>query len=695
MAMLTHPHYRGKRGAILIVALVFVSILLSICFSFATTLRATSRTMEDATASVRALELAQAANLQNLARIWADYKQKGNGPIPDNYDGGTAHINDPGGAITAPPDRLTWLWSWYSQPKFNQTTYIYYGQGEAIFKVYQVAKAADNSYADFEFKATARVSPDRQSRVDASESERQTWPHRTISMTARFNFVQPSRVYDFAYFANNFGWMYDNGSGAIKIFGGLGANGDVEFRGHPWMNGDVFAALNPSLPANGNILGANVVVKQNLSQYRTYVNGLPSEQKQRMPPTNPAYTEDVNGNGFLDSGEDSNHNGQIDSTGYLPGYNGSPTNYTKQTPLDMPYLGDLSTYKEKALAEHGNIKQLKAGGLAGNEADWETVVDAVYGDEDGEDGLYTTVDGSGNVTGRVSIPAEHKLEPSHAKRERNGNVALVGTDARPLKITGPVVVTNDLVIKGKITGQGTLYTGRNLHLVGDVTYVNPPTWTQNDSNFSATLAANNQKDMVGFATKGSVILGQYYRISRTGKTAGSGRYDDSDGWNTARYYFQTGFQNAAVQGYQTDPTDQSIGYYDPATKRFSGNYLSADGGNRYDSASDFTQRIARNYYESSFSDEYVQSIATSKPSKVHGIFYTNHLFGGRPSDLEILGSMVCRDEGIVFNGHAYFFYDPRASSATTGSRVRVFLPATVGRCVWLWKESATPVDSKY
>ncbi len=675
---------RQPRGAILLVAVVFISILMMVSMTFASRIRATNAAMEREIASARALELAQGACMQNMQALWSDFVAR-------------AQVN------TDPRDRVTWIAVTSndtngdrlrngSEPEPAATGVKYnvdwtlFGQGE-VKKTCKIngTVPADRSFADFEITASARVAPDIFNRSGLPE-EKLRWMYRTVRQVVRLNFAQPSRTFDFAYFANNYGWMYDNGASVIKIYGNIGANGNLGFAGRPYVDGFMFAALNPAISAQGVVNGASSLAHDTLPVYRAG-SGLPASEKVLLMPGNPGYTEDVDGNNTLSSAEDVNHNGKIDSIEYAPGYDGSQNTYDKQSPLDMPYLGDLTRYKDLAVANSGTIKQLKKGGNASVETDWDVIVSGVYGADASHAGLISTYNTATDTVTRTAIDVAKKLETDAAKQERNGNVALIGTDSQPIKITGPVVITNDLVLKGKITGQGTVYTGRNLHIVGDITYKNPPSWNLNDPNFQSKVTENATKDMVGFASKGSVIIGDYYRMARSGKTATSTMYDNGNSWGVTASYFKTGFQGTALQAYQADPSDQAIGYYNPATKSFHGDYTIGDGGNRYDST-DFSTKITRNYYESSFSDAYIQTLCTAMPSQVQGIFYTNHLYGGRPSNYIHLGTMVARDEGIVFNGFCHFFYDPRASSAASGSRVRVFLPEASGYNVWLWQEEA-------
>jgi len=641
--------------------------MMILAMSFARGIHDNGAAMEQRIAAARALELAQGAGRMNLQLVYLDYcannMSNPAGPDPRNsviWLGVTRDTVNGNRETQEPPPMAV-------DAKYNRSWSIF-GQGEVTKSCAVAAVDPGFLYVDLVFTTTARVPPEPMApRIFASVSDKQRWVYTTVQELVRFNFAEQSRVFDFAYFVNNYGWMFDDGSGCIKLFGNVGANGDLDFRGAPLVDGSMFAAYNPALNSPGNVNGQDHVKYDTLSQYLSFINSQSQPLCSMFPPTNPAYTDD---NGV--------------PIQFTPGYSGDLTQYTRQQPLNMPYLGDLSTFKSMAQQNKGSIQQLKFGGDASNPGDWVTIASAVYGANPGENGLTSTVDSSGKVTVQPNpLPL---VQPSSSQpNDPNGNVALIGTAAQPLKITGPVVITNDLVLKGTITGQGTIFTGRNLHIVGDVTYLNPPAWQQDDPNFYTDLQTNNTKDIVGFVTKGSVILGDYYHMRRTDKDPGGGLYDGGDYWDYTRSYFRTGFQNSRAQSYQADPTDQVIGYYDPQTKSFAGDYTAADGGQRYDSL-DLMQKVARMYYESSFPDQYIASI-TGIPGKIQGIFYTNHLFGGRSRNLQLWGSVVSRDEGIIFTGTCWFVSDPRSSSMpVTGAKVNIFLPGALGYKVLSWQQ---------
>jgi len=388
----------------------------------------------------------------------------------------------------------------------------------------------------------------------------------------------PSPVFDYAYFINNYGWLW---GGGITVNGDVRSNGNFSFNGNPEINGDVYASLNPDLGAAGDITGNS----RNLD-ISHYTSQAPDEARP-MNPTDPTDPE---------------------GTAYNGGYDGTSTYHPQQEVLDMPFLGDLQSYRDLAALEDGSIKQVNAGS-----GQLETLVDNVYSGN-GPDGTAGTAD--------------------------DGTLILIGTETRPIIVDGPVVIDNDVIIRGVVGGQGTIYSGRNTHIIGDITYKNGPSWTKPDANPEVTAAANMQKDFLGLACKGNIIVGDYTR----------------NDWqrNVARY-----LQPPFTQGYAVDATDAPLGYDsngNPADGYwFNGNYTSLDGGQKSDGTN-------RKFYESSIPDAIIQSISASSNQirQVDAVAYNNHAWAGKVGNFDINGSIICRDEAIVYSGNIFMNYDIRA-----------------------------------
>jgi hypothetical protein len=406
---------------------------------------------------------------------------------------------------------------------------------------------------------------------------------KTIRAAYRYTY-KPSQVFDHGYFVNNFGWLYGAG---ITVNGSVRANGNFQLA-NATVNGDILASENEELGVAGTISGDSR--HDPIDYYNEHMGT-------NARPTNPsAPTEDSNGNGVLDAGEDRNGNGELDEFEFEDGYDGESRRREGLSKLDMPYLGDLSVYRELALKKGGTIK--KGGSV---------VVDAVLGDAAGED----------------------------------RDLILIGTADDPIIIDGPVVIENDVVLRGVIAGQGTIYAGRNVHIIGDLTYRDPPSWPKPMEDPEAVAAANASRDLVGLAAKGSLILGDY----------------TSSGWlSVTKKYHSPPF----TQPYVVDPTDAVNGYVtgnDPEGQPlFHGDYREFDGGVK---ARDGGGTEPRRYYESSFSDSQIRSLADEQVNRIDAVMYTNHLLSGKMGSATINGVLVSRDEAIIYNGSIDINYDIR------------------------------------
>ena len=637
--------HRQERGSVIIFGMILVAILATISMSFATRIQFNEARLELDVAGSQALELAKSVNALKIRQMWRIYArertdrrvallggedQNGNGSMDAGED---ANLN-----LSLDPPQA---------PTFSDGTFVRTGHGEAQCTV-TVLRLFKKEYVDISIDTVARVPHAMTGRVVT----------RRIEQIVRYG-LGPANVFDYVYFANNYGWMYGN---PLYLYGNMGANGNLGFSGNPTVDGKLFAAANPAIGAAG-VVNGNARF-DTLDQYRTLAT-----PNRMMRPTNPAATpEDANGNGRLDSGEDTNGNGKLDNYDYEVGYGGTQPRAERQQAIDMPYLGDMQMYKDLAHATQrparpeigeatgatgGIVKQLKAPGLdPADPNNYNILVDKTYGYDASHKGKYTVQDAA---TGAVTVnDINEPLDTSDQKK--NGNLALIGTPEQPIIILGPVVVSNDLVIKGTVKGQGTFYVGRNTHVVGDIVYSDPPEWQQNDTNFETTTSNNKQKDGVGFGTKGSVVLGNY----------------ESSDFNSARNYMQPPF----TQPYTVDSSDSDIGYvtsFSAGNPQFHGNYSERDGGKAYNNFDATPSDSNRRYYQSSFPTDYINSIAT-KPRKMMGIFYTNHYFGGRTNQLELYGAMVTRDEGIVTDSSAKWYYDPRISKGDMSTYIELFLP---------------------
>ena len=250
-------------------------------------------------------------------------------------------------------------------------------------------------------------------------------------------------------------------------------------------------------------------------------------------------------------------------------------------------------------------------------------------------------------------------------------IYLVGTDATPILIKGTVVVEGDVIIKGKITGQGTLYVGGNLYVANDLTYGNSadystPPETQAAVSRDSWVLANQTKDLVAYAVRGSVLAGDvtdpdwvyYCRDYPTSGLAAVG--DESQiGRDGIAGTHDDGIAYTHVNGAGDIVTDSS---YD------------ADGdgvirGN-YDYSTEVNMDVTRaakisGYPKDASNDPLAfNQVATDDMGNLDGVFYTNHAAAMRlrNSTVTFHGTIISRNEQIIFQNVLNFIYDSRVHS---------------------------------
>ncbi|NCD34630.1 MAG: hypothetical protein EOL87_14590 [Spartobacteria bacterium] len=419
--------------------------------------------------------------------------------------------------------------------------------------------------------------------------------------------LETSRIFNYAYFINNFGWFYGVN---VIMNGDIRSNYDMDFRSDPFrLNGQPYVA-NRSV-GNYNSWDRN--------DYLTSVNG--SKARPMDPPdfSNASITH------------------------WPMGYDPAKTAVTNAGQLEMPYLGDLSSYTNYAAITGGTLM------LGTN------VVVSQF--------CTTNTPGPSGVTNGYD----------------SGCIAIIGTAANPIVISGAVVVARDVIIGGYYKGQGTIYAGRNVHIVDDLERIANPEWSKPDSNPYATAAGNADKDLLGLAAKGNIIVGNY----------------TSSSWLTSTMikYTTPNFTSP----YIVDESDASIGYCTSVDSDsnywFHANYTAKDGGYQQ---GDTAGSPSRRFFESSLSDsDFIKYAGTGlyKPARVDAVLYNNHLMAGYfGNNAEFNGCVVARDECIIPNGLMYFNWDIRLGDMAHDSIDTYFyLPTSLAPCQTVgWREVLLP-----
>jgi len=327
---------------------------------------------------------------------------------------------------------------------------------------------------------------------------------------------------------------------------------------------------------------------------------------------NPSVEGDIYAGFEIDDGGD----GIRGSGGAIDGEGNYPNQHPYSDKLDMPNLNNLSYYENKAKTNGGSVV-----------IDGVTLINNVFGDDAGE----------------------------------SGNIVLIGTSSKPIEISGTVVIRGDVIIKGVIKGQGTIYAGRNIYVANDITYKNPPSSARPVSGdpeaVDAWVSANIAKDLVGFAARESVVLGDY-----TGTTGGP--------WSASSYLFNMGNEDVGRDGIpDTNDTGED-------NRIFEAQYEDLDGDgvkdNNYSWPAIQTQTSVKNFANCPSGVNSFGSIATNNVSHFDGIFYTNHAFAGKVGNgATINGAVISKDEAIIYSNTLTINYDERVHSRYSTGQSRL------------------------
>lgn len=432
-------------------------------------------------------------------------------------------------------------------------------------------------------RCTGFIDTNNNQKLDSTE------PFKLVDVTATFALAR-SKVFDYSYFINNFGWMDGFGANDLIVNGDMRANGNFSFtNGTPTVNGTVVACPNDKLiPAvNGSIIGQ--AVKQSDSNY---ISSVAANTRARrgydssyMGDKNSATYKDWRDWDFESSASIVNQAvdgatlSDVSGTKSWDTSNGFNTSVLDPTPTQeviMPDLDDITRYQTMS-QNYVDLKQ-------------------------------TYVDGTANPNYNTGAYLKYWNGTAYVTATTNGivsgSVAVIGDSTHPILIHGPVTINQDCVIKGQVSGQGTIYTGRNVHIVGSIKYQTPPNFT--GTNLAATKAQNEKADMLGLAARGSIIMGD---------TSTFGGYP---------------------LNYMTPPFTHS-------RLDDNGNTIAAYNANAVDSTG-FKK------YQSVFGDTYIHSVS-SGVNQIDAVMYTNLVGGGdlgtSGGGCTINGSIISKDEAMV------------------------------------------------
>ncbi|MCP5023156.1 MAG: hypothetical protein GY930_15470 [bacterium] len=94
----------------------------------------------------------------------------------------------------------------------------------------------------------------------------------------------------------------------------------------------------------------------------------------------------------------------------------------------------------------------------------------------------------------------------------SGNVVLVGTEANPILLNGPIAVDGDLIISGVVKGEGSLTVSGNIYVPTDLVYADGLTQGGGRMFGSSTDGTTNA---LALASGGSIMVGDLFHVAGT------------------------------------------------------------------------------------------------------------------------------------------------------------------------------------
>ena len=565
--------FRRRRGAAFITALMLLGAVAIGAGAYLSSATQTLRDSRRRGAEIQTTHLCEAGVQSVLRELWQPFKATQNFGSIDAACSGASE----------------------SAAKGSLTTTLA-GVGMVSAGVVAVRTPDDDNFSRLvTIRSVGWVDRNGNGKLDANEST------KVVDVTAQFQLAR-SQVFDYQYFVNNFGWMDGFNTGDLVVNGDMRANGDFKFsNGTPTVNGSVLATLNEKLsPVSPGKLTGMPVKATNPAYAAAFAGNDSADDGRRWRQPYDPVKHGARGSAAYDKWRevifDSDASIQKNKlAGAALGDVGGVRSWTRTdandpgatTPLDsapvqevvMPDLSDLSTYTALSASFLDNEATFQNG-----------VANPGYGKGASLDVWNPGTSAYVRLTTNGVVP---------------GSAVLVGTDAHPIKIHGPVTFGQDVLIKGTVTGQGTIYAGRNVHIVGSVRYANKPSFKGSDP---VVIDAQNQaSDMLGLAARGSIIMGK-----------------------------TTDFNDSYPLQYMTPPFTK--GRYDAA-----GNWIPPFNAKERD-ASGFMR------YQTVLGDAVMNSVAEGI-NQIDAVLYTNFVGGGNigtgGGGVTFNGSIISKDEAMV------------------------------------------------
>jgi len=306
----------------------------------------------------------------------------------------------------------------------------------------------------------------------------------------------------------------------------------------------------------------------------------------------------------------------------------------------------------------------------------------------------------------VTVGGVTVVSATHTNTTKPG-LYLKGTAAAPIKINGPVVIPGDLIISGPVSGVGTFYVGGNLYIAGDITYANGPdfSWspeTKPDPTRDSWVksAVDAKKDLVCFAVRENILGGQVNSASWKSSCFDASPY----GMKHVGAEANLGADGIPGTG------DDGINYFSTTgTGAPDSAWYDADGDGTIDASYNYSKDVEMNLARAQKIQGYptgsdsapknFNDLSSNDFNTLEGVFYCNHAAAMRAakSNFRLNGSLICRDEAVIFSTSAKFVYDSRIHSRYSedpNRHIDLGLPLA-GKCAISSFTELPPVEGFY
>jgi len=522
--------------------------------------------------------------------------------------------------------------------------------------------------------------------------------------------LEPSEVFNYSYFINNWGWFYGN---SIITNGNVRSNGQFDGGGYSaTVNGyprytdletsPVSHTVAGSLNINPNnspdneftltMSDGTVYTRDDLHADQTDFSGAATlvhvkpkgnGNQNTLLVDGVAYnvqnseTYDITADSMTVSVYNSSRNPHGKATGkWWIDITASNSTVSENEQGSNTYdlqdnIDDGGIYSGWDIIQAQNMQG--SGGNSSNQYDFQDTLDMPnLSDMTPYETLATSESSSISVAGTTLVSAVLGDDAGE-----KSNLYLEGTVADPIVINGPVVVRGDVIIKGNVSGQGAIYATGNVYIADDVEYVNPPATpiaaSTSESDVETWLSDNEDKDALGLFAREHVVIGDYnhayysYVNSWMSNADNESKEDSGEDLIPNTILGRDGIASTAdddvlegdgvwtVDYYQagdTIPDGFSLGDAIPGTGE------DIDGDGVYDGTTNPTALYISDSLEPALwegmSNTYgsYSDISTSSIEKIEAAIYTNHtcaaLVLAWGTDFILNGCLVSRNEAFVY-----------------------------------------------